>query len=158
MTTQPVKPITEETDDALANGIPSATERPQETGHPTTLSKDTVALGGIANQSDWAGPFYHDVTDAAYNARINWSQAVNLAVEAVASRTEVFLMVAGGYFEQVEELANRFYPLIRKGPTEQEPDALEQAHALVNDPRRVPHWDTPGNALVDPATLPIEGA
>lgn len=109
---------------------PSATERPQEVAPPADMLVDPL-LGGIGHESDWAGFFYHDVTDAAYNARINWAQAVNLAVAVLEKFDDDGEERASGYLTRVDFWANCFYLLIRKGPSPQRSDI---------DPETLP-WD-----------------
>ena len=94
---------------------PSATERPQEAAP--------------------AAPVPWDAADT--QSCISWAQAVNLAVEAIGVQdfrgNEVMRQDPLVYFADVEVLANRFYPLIRKGPTAQEGRI---------DPETLP-WDAP---------------
>ena len=113
-----------------------------------------------------AAPVPWDAADT--QSRISWAQAVNLAVETIGPKT-LTTYHDDQYFDWVEELANRFYPLIRKGPTAQaedlfppegdiDPEALAwEAEETVGDaPQRPlgPRIDVPVPAAVPRPTLP----
>ena len=121
---------------ASAAQAPSATERP--------------ALAPIILEGRW------DLADT--QSRISWAQAVNLAVEAIGVHdfrgNEVMRQDPLVYFADVEVLANRFYPLIRKGPTAQK-DSIDP-ETLPRDAQQSPQQPRNGGpgAVGVPAVPP----
>ena len=94
---------------APAAQVPSATERPQEAAPPASVPWDA----------------------ADTQSRISWAQAVNLAaaslgVEPPSPDANQIIF----YLAVLEERANRFYPLIRKGPTPQKGDTYPETLPL----------------------------
>lgn len=135
----------------------------QETGHATsnqgstatkTVDKEQDMEQGILHEHDWAGPFYHDITEQAHGRRISWAQAVNAAIQVIGEQAHQEYPDVG-YLEETERWANLLYPLIRKGPTRAA--GASEPLSEENSPPTTPEAPgTPPSASAEGSDMPYE--